>query len=65
MGIQTGVQISEDDIDGILNQKHVYVEAELAMNDIDEEINNYFHYVIRNENLQYPPQDWMQARAMF
>lgn len=60
-----GVQVSETDINGILNQKDIYAEAEVAMNDNDDEISDYFQYLIREENLQYPPQDWMQAKVMY
>jgi len=53
-----------DDIENILNQRNIYGQAELAK-DVDNELLEYFKYVVREEGLTHPPEDWRQARDMY
>ncbi|CAH3133661.1 unnamed protein product [Porites lobata] len=53
-----------DDIEKILNQRDIYGQAELAK-DVDDELFEYFKYVVREEGLTHPPEDWSQARDMY
>ena len=59
-----GSEVSADDIDNILNQRDIYVEAELAK-EVDDELLGYFKYVVREEGLTHPPEDWRQAKDMY
>ena len=52
------------DIDNILNQRDIYLEAELAK-EVDDELLGYFKYVVREEGLTHPPEDWRQAKDMY
>ena len=49
-----GFEVSADDICG---------QAELAK-EVDDELLEYFKYVVREEGLTHPPEDWRQARDM-
>ena len=53
-----------DDIENILNQRDIYGQAELAK-DVYDELFEYFKYVVREEGLTHPPEDWSQARDMY
>ena len=57
--------MGSDAVDSILNQRDVYAQAEIAMNVDDDDLVDFFMYVVREENMQYPPLDWMNARIMF
>ena len=59
-----GFEVSADDIEKILNQRDIYGQAELAK-DVDDELFEYFKYVVREEGLTHPPEDWSQARDMY
>lgn len=59
-----GSEVSADDIDNILNQRDIYVQAELAK-EVDDELLGYFKYVMREEGLTHPPEDWRQAKDMY
>ena len=59
-----GSEVSADDIDNKLNQRDIYVQAELAK-EVDEELLGYFKYVVREEGLTHPPEDWRQAKDMY
>ena len=50
--------------DNILKQRDIYVQAELAK-EVDEELLGYFKYVVREEGLTHPPEDWRQAKDMY
>ena len=39
--------------------------ATIVMNDADEELVEYFEYVIHEENLLYPPTKWKEGRELF
>ena len=59
-----GYAVSAEDIENILNQRDIYGQAELA-EDVDDEVQQYFNYVVREEGLTHPPEDWRQARDMY
>ena len=59
-----GFEVSADDIENILNQRDIYGQAELAT-DVDDELFEYFKYVVREEGLTHPPEGWSQARDMY
>lgn len=44
-----GFHVSRDAIDSILNQRDIYAQAEVAMNVDDDDLMDYFRYVIREE----------------
>jgi len=52
-----------DDIEDILNQRDIYGQAELAK-EVDDGLLEYFKYVVREEGLTHPPEDWRQASDM-
>ena len=40
-------------------------DATIVMNDVDEELVEYFEYVVQEENLLYPPTNWNEERELF
>ena len=40
-------------------------DATIVMNDVDEELVEYFKYVVREENLLYLPTNWKEERELF
>lgn len=59
-----GIEATADDIQNILNQRDIYGQAELAK-DTDDELLEYVKYVVSEESLTRPPEDWRQARDMY
>ena len=39
--------------------------ATIVMNDADEELVEYFEYVVHEENLLYRPTKWKEGRELF
>ena len=39
--------------------------ATIVMNDADEELVEYFEYVVHEENLLYPPINWKEGQELF
>ena len=58
-----GFEVSADDIENILNQRDIYGQAELAK-DVDDELLEYFKYVVREEGLTHQPEDWKLRTCM-
>ena len=40
-------------------------DATIIMNDVDEKLVEYFDYIVREENLLYPPTNWKEGRELF
>ena len=40
-------------------------DATIVMNDVDEELVEYFEYVVHEENLFYPPTNWKKGQELF
>ena len=59
------VPVSRQAINGILNQRDVHYEALRDIDVDDEELIEYFHYVISTERLNYPPADWNEAKETY
>ena len=60
-----GKSITRSDIDSILQQRNVFQESEYILSSHDEDLSDYFQYVILNENLPFPPRDWDEAKFTF
>ena len=55
-GQNQGINISDSVIDFVYSEEENLMEdATIVMNDADEELVEYFEYVVREENLLYPP----------
>lgn len=59
-----GNEVSAEDIENILNQGDIYGQTELAK-DLDDELQEYFQYVVGEQGLTHPPEDWRQTRDMY
>ena len=57
---------SDSEIDSAYSEEENLMEdATIVMNDADEELVEYFEYVIHEENLLYPPTKWKEGRELF
>ena len=58
--------INDSEIDSAYSEEENLMEdATIVMNDADEELVEYFEYVIHEENLLYPPTKWKEGRELF
>ena len=65
-GQNQGTNISDSEIDSAYSEKENLMEdATIIMNDADEELVEYFEYVVREENLLCPPTNWKDGRELF
>ena len=57
---------SDSEIDSAYSEEENLMEdATIVMNDVDEELAEYFEYVVHEENLLYPPTNWKAGREVF
>ena len=65
-GQNQGTNISDSEIDSTcFEEENVMEDATIVMNDVDEELVEYFKYVVREENLLYLPTNWKEERELF
>ena len=57
------LNISDSEIGSSYSKKENFMEdPTVIMNDVDEELVEYFEYVVHEENLLYPPTNWNKGR---
>ena len=66
-GQNQGTNISSDsEIDSAYSEEENLMEnAKIVMNDVNEELAEYFEYALHEENLLYPPTNWKAGRELF
>ena len=65
-GQNQGTHISDSEIDSAYSEEENLMEdATIVMNDADEELVEYFEYVVHEENLLYPPINWKEGEELF
>ena len=67
-GQNQGTNISSDsEIDSSIDseEENLMEDATIVMNDADEELVEYFEYVVHEENLLYPPINWKEGQELF
>ena len=65
-GQNQGTSISNSEIDSTYSEQENFLEdATIIMDDVDEELVEYFEYVAREVNLLYPPTNWKEGRELF
>ena len=58
-------QKKKNEIEKKITEEKNYGGATIVMNDADEELVEYFKYVVHEENLLYPPTNWKEERELF
>ena len=53
-----GIQITNEDIAKVLEKDNCLLLAEEVIKASDEELCNYFRFIISIEGLNHPPRDW-------
>ena len=57
---------SDSEIDSAYSEEENLMEnAKIVMNDVNEELAEYFEYALHEENLLYPPTNWKAGRELF
>ena len=66
-GQNQGTNITSDsEIDSAYSEeKNLKEDATIVMDDADEELVEYFEYVVHEENLLYPPINWKEGQELF
>ena len=65
-GQNQGTSISNSEIDSTYSEQENFLEdATIIMDDVDEELVEYFEYVAREVNLLYPPTNWKEGQELF
>ena len=60
-----GKLITDDDIDSIEGIVDIMNEGRAEANATDNNLQGYFHYVLENEGLLWPPSSWDEAELIF
>ena len=66
-GQNQGTNITSDsEIDSAYSEEeNLKEDATIVMDDADEELVEYFEYVVHEENLLYPPINWKEGQELF
>ena len=59
------IQITDEDIAKVSEEDNFLLRAEEVIKASDEELCNYFRYIIFQEGLNHPPRDWESARELY
>ena len=62
--ISQGFRITESDVTNALAQRNYEDELSEVMSRISKELQEYFHYIISSQQLNYPPSSWDNAKLL-
>ena len=60
-----GIQITDEDIAKVLEEDNFLLRAEEVIKASDEELCDYFRYIISQGGLNHPARDWESARELY
>ena len=60
-----GRRVNNDLVEWILNQRDIHTEASDILNQCNEELIEYFKYVVNEMGFTMPPRDWQEARIIY
>ena len=63
--ISQGFRVTESDVINALAQRNYEDEISEVMSRTNHKLEEYFHYIISNEQLNYPPSSWDNAKLLF
>ena len=63
--IDMKIEISDNRINALLNDRDIMTEAAQFIGECDEELVEYFVYVVHVKGLSYPPGNWEEAKNMY
>eukprot|EP00794_Sanderia_malayensis_P013642 gene13642-15069_t len=58
-------ELSEPEINNVTTQRNIEAEALPILNEHDEELFQFFQYVVNEEQLCFPPKTWDEAKQVF
>ena len=61
---RTNIRDSEID-SAYSDEENLMEDATIIMNDVDEELVEYFKHVVREENSLHPPTNWKEGRELY
>ena len=66
MGYQDqGINITDTEISGMIQEADLNNDQEFSASAADSESQSYFYYVVQNENMAYPPDNWIEGKNTF
>ena len=48
-----------------MSQTLKHTDQEVSVYAVDSELQSYFDYVVQNENMAYPPYNWIEGKNTF
>ena len=63
--VQCGKNITDAEVDDILHYRDVHTEAGNINKWFDQNLLDYFNYVLQEHHMSYPPRDWNEAKGMY
>ena len=63
--ISQGFRVTESDVTNALAQRNYEDELSEVMSRIIKELEEYFHYIISSQQLNYPPSSWDNEKLLF
>ena len=63
--ISQGFRNTESDVTNALAQRNYEDELSEVMSRTNKELEEYFHYIISSQQLNYPPSSWDNAKLLF
>ena len=63
--ISQGFRSTESDVTNALAQRNYEDELSEVMRRTNKELEEYFHYVISSQQLNYPPLSWHNSKLLF
>ena len=63
--ISQGFRVTESDVTNALAQQNYEDELSEVMSRANKELEEYFHYIISSQQLNYPPSSWDNVKLLF
>ena len=60
-----GINVTGTEISNMIQEADSNTDREFSAYAVDSELQSYFDYVVQNENMAYPPDNWIGGKNTF
>ena len=60
-----GINVRDTEISNMIQEADLNTDQEYSAYAVDSELQSYFDYVVQNENMAYPPDNWIEEKNTF
>ena len=59
------INVIDTEISNMIQEADLNTDQEFSAYAVDSELQSYFDFVVQNENMAYPPDNWIEGKNTF